>query len=460
MNDLLNKVLASVKLVLTITIAFCSINLHAGNKKEQKMPGNLFIASRAAYGNIFDDHDWFINHNYMDFDLQCGTATYKCRDDFYAHLYNYPRYGVGISYGTFSQIKMKDSYLKNIASIYGFFDRDVVRTSKFSAGYILECGLGASRGLYDIYTNPSNIFLSSPVFFYIAAGLKINVHVNRNWAIGISGRLKHHSNGRLSLPNQGINMYEIGLEARYTFDDGSDEYASNNWHSGAHNRHSSTDKWHSETDTFANRLYDEMANKYKAEEWKEYLKDRNHYSGFDFHISASGGMHKTKADWRAYNSGVDDPDRKSSSFKPYPRFSLNLESSYRYGTRFSTGISCSMYWYGGLEELKKADTINWGTAAVEKGPGYNHFVLGIGVIQEFYYKNLAVFAEIGIYPYYKLGLSNALSWNYQKGGIRYYIPKAANMFIGFAVKAIDFAESEYMELTLGFRLSPHGRKRS
>ena len=51
-----------------------------------------------------------------------------------------------------------------------------------------------------------------------------------------------------------------------------------------------------------------------------------------------------------------------------------------------------------------------------------------------------------------MGLSDDVSWNYQKAGLRYYIPSWNNLYIGLGMKANDFRESEYIELSIGVEI--------
>lgn len=428
-----------------------------------------FISAKASFGYCLDSktRNWFSNGAYPAFDIYLGLDTKGMQNNLFAKLYNYPRYGIGIGYEDFSKVKITDatSYFKDILSIYAFFDRDIIRTKKFSLSYIVEAGLSWSSGLYDPINNPSNIFLSTPVFFNIAGGIGLTGHITENFSLGTHIMLSHHSNGRLSLPNQGVNMFGISLDARYTFD---------------HPRHSTIktpdnqlyknqllENQKLDNQLTENHLNDNKARKVKGsriemldkDERKKIqneLKDKN---GWDFNIYLGGGVQGTKADWKAYQKDERDPEEKWTGFKMYPRISLSTDFAYRYSPRFSTGLSVGMYYYSGLSQLKASEIKAYGDEAVAAGPGYNNFVLGIGVLQQIYFKNVAIYIELGVYPYKKLGISHAIGWNYQKAGIRLYMPALQNMFIGFGLKAIDFAESEYMEFSLGFDIHYNKNKK-
>ena len=58
---------------------------------------------------------------------------------------------------------------------------------------------------------------------------------------------------------------------------------------------------------------------------------------------------------------------------------------------------------------------------------------------------------VGAYPYLKTGLTQDIQWNYQKAGLRYYFPKANDIFVGFVIKASSFV-ADHFELSVGLRI--------
>ena len=79
--------------------------------------------------------------------------------------------------------------------------------------------------------------------------------------------------------------------------------------------------------------------------------------------------------------------------------------------------------------------------------------MGIALVQEFHYRSFALNFALGLYPQRpSLGRSGDVSWNYQKAGLRYYLPVQTGLFVGIGMKANDFQESEYVEFTIGVRL--------
>ena len=105
--------------------------------------------------------------------------------------------------------------------------------------------------------------------------------------------------------------------------------------------------------------------------------------------------------------------------------------------------------------------------AIDACPGYSPLSVGIAVVQEVYWRNLAVHVAIGAYPYRHKGVnpSSAVTetdkllmeddrergWHYEKAGLRYYFPKLGDTYLGFAIKSHSI-KAEYLEFSVGISL--------
>jgi hypothetical protein len=50
-------------------------------------------------------------------------------------------------------------------------------------------------------------------------------------------------------------------------------------------------------------------------------------------------------------------------------------------------------------------------------------------------------------------------WHYEKAGLRYYIPKLGDTFVGLSIKSHNI-KAEYLELSLGWRFKGKSIKKS
>lgn len=109
---------------------------------------------------------------------------------------------------------------------------------------------------------------------------------------------------------------------------------------------------------------------------------------------------------------------------------------------------------------EKSDRIVYGDEAVENSPGYDPISIGLAFVQEVYWRNLAVHVSLGAYPYRHKGVNGPEAqamgdrergWHYEKAGLRYYMPKLGDTFVGFAIKSHSI-KAEYLEFSVGIRL--------
>ena len=154
--------------------------------------------------------------SYPTADLRIGYATSSDDPSSYASLYGFPNIGLGVNWkGTSHFDWVGKSHLNDLVSLYGFFERDFIRTRKFSFGYDLSLGMAFNSAVHDKDDNPENIIFSSAVLVYVAPALHLSYRPTRHLQLGLSGVLTHMSTGRLAYPNAGFNGVDVVASARY-----------------------------------------------------------------------------------------------------------------------------------------------------------------------------------------------------------------------------------------------------
>ena len=361
------------------------------------------------------------SYGYMVYEASIGLQTNPEDGSCYSQAYGYPIFNFGFSLARTGNFRFYDqTKFNDLYTIYGSFERTLLRRKWFSLGYLLDFGFTYNPGKYDPVNNPGNNWLSSPVMAYVGAGAFASVHLGKRWEIGIDTRFRHYSNGRLALPNEALNSIGVGFFARYRLSD-----------------------------------YDHTKYVNNIKKKAEYKK------GMQYIISLGGGVHTCMAEWNSKIETESDPVKKKSiKLKAHPKLSLSADFLYRYSMRYASGISLEMYYSSNMEELRESDLIVYGEEAVNNCPGYSPISIGIALTHEVYWHNLAVHVSVGAYPYRHKGVNGEEAeklgdrergWHYEKAGLRYYFPKFGNTFLGFAVKAHSL-KSEYLEFSAGIRL--------
>ena len=381
---------------------------------------------------MFTGHGWYgvdmertrpslRTYGYMTYEASVGLQTNPNDGSEFSPLFGYPIFNFGFSVARMGHFKFHDqTKFPNLYSIYGSFERSLLRRKLFSLGYLLDFGATYNPGRYDPVNNPGNNWLSSPVMAYFGAGAFVKLHLGKRWEIGADAMFRHYSNGRLALPNEALNALGGGLFVRYRLAD-----------------------------------YDYKEYSTAGRIKPEYKK------GMQYMIVLGGGVHTCMAEWNAYVEKESDPKKKSEvKLKAHPKFSVSFDALYRYSLRYASGVSLDVFYSSNMKELEASDRIVYGDEAVENSPGYDPISVGLAVVQEVYWKNLAVHVAIGAYPYRHKGVNGEAAkelgdrergWHYEKAGIRYYFPKLGDTFLGFAIKSHS-VKAEYLEFSAGIRL--------
>ena len=367
---------------------------------------------------------------YMTYGIGVGYQTSPEDECQYAQAFGYPLFNFGFSLARMSNFQFYDqTRFSDFYSLFGSFERTLLRKEKFSLGYKLDFGLSYNPDRYDPINNPGNNWLSSPVMAYFGGGAFVEYHMGEKWSIGADAMFRHYSNGRLALPNEALNSMGGGVYVRYRMED-----------------------------------YD----------YSKYLKSasvtkNNYKGGFQYMLTLGTGFHTCMAEWNAYVETEDNPVKKQEiHLKAHPKFSLSFDAVYRYSLRYATGIGLDLFYSTNMKELEASDRHFYGDELVNNSPGYNPLSIGVALIQEVYWRNFAVHISLGAYPYRHKGVNSPEAkekikeklgpdvvdrergWHYEKAGLRYYMPKLGDTFVGFAIKSHSI-KAEYLEFSIGKR---------
>lgn len=385
---------------------------------------DLSVSAHGWYGYDIEKTRPGLNSNgYMTYEAALGIQTNPEDGSKYAEAFGYPMLSVGFSLARMSAFQFVDqTRFPDLYSIVGSFERSLYRNKLVSLGYQLDFGATYNPGRYNPIDNPGNNWLSSPFMAYFGAGAFAKIHVGKRWEIGADVMFRHFSNGRLELPNEAINAVGMGVFARYRLSD------------------------------------------YNYADYKSKTKGRYDYEKkMQYMVVLGGGVHTCQADWKAYVESESDPAKQmeaQAALKKHPKLSLSFDAIYRYSMRYATGIGLDVFYSSNMKHLEASDRIIYGDELVDNSPGYKPLSLGIAVVQEVYWHNLAVHVAVGAYPYRKKGVNGPEAdaiddrergWHYEKAGLRYYFPKLGDTFVGFAIKSHSI-RAEYLEFSVGIRL--------
>ena len=182
---------------------------------------NLMISGHGWYGyDIEKLHPNQTTFGYMTYDIGLGFQTEPESGNTYAQKFGFPIISVGLSVARMGHFQFSDhTKFPDLYTLYGSFERSLLRREHFSLGYMFDFGGTYNPGKYDPIKNPGNNWLSAPFMAYFGTGAFAKFHIGKRWEIGADFMFRHYSNGRLALPNEAINALGGGIFARYRLSD-------------------------------------------------------------------------------------------------------------------------------------------------------------------------------------------------------------------------------------------------
>ncbi len=396
-----------------IIVIICSIiNIYEGFT--QNMYKHISLEGNFSSNTVIrsdDEKNVLIDNPYNDiYTLRIGFQSTPADSNYYDKVYNYPVSGLALSFTDNSRIKLKNNSIKgDVYSAYWYIDAPIKRFHKFRVDFSFQFGLVYSPKSFDIKDNAWEEYAGYPLLVNVAGSLSLKYMLMRNIEIGIGAEVRHYSNGRMGMPNRGMNMKGINMSMRYLINPVEDFTAPKD-------------------------VKHEIENK-----------------GFNYDLCLVGGIQTSVEQWEMYEEKRDNGEKINTlSFTKSPKLALYNTFLYRYSQMCASGLGLDFFYKQDIENNKKWDKMLYGQDAV-KGLKYSRLACGISINHEFYYRNISGFVAVGRYMYREYGIRQNDSRFYQRANLRYHFRKSGNLYIGYGIKAHNFSEAENMEFCIGYK---------
>lgn len=343
------------------------------------------------------------------------TRLPKDSDDF-ACDYNYPSLDFGVrlnvsdvtmhrspdpDWGLAKEVEY-DSRLGNIITFYGSFTRPFFRARRWMADYTLGTGLAWGKHKYSPGNNIDNELTGSRWLIYFVAGLHLNYHFAKDWAVRGGVEFYHHSNGAINRPNKGANylnptvglVYQPNYEALAT--------------AGRHELH----------------------------RFKPYSY---------INLTVGVGAKTLNEDWQKTQFGTspDSARYRTGRFHVYPTYSMRVDFMRRYARRWASGVGLDLFYGNYMSHVARMDHADGYTDR------HSRFSLGLSAKHQVFYHNLSTSMLFGYYLIRHAGhLAQELEKPYyEQIGVNYTITRLCGLTVGFSIKAHK-TKADYTELVV------------
>jgi hypothetical protein len=329
--------------------------------------------------------------HYSGYALRLATQTNG--EKLWQQLYGYPNFGIGV----YSAFFTNTNNLGNPFAVYGFFNAPFFKINRFSLNYELGLGLAFNWNHYDPLTNPTNIAISTDKSVYIDAAVYLRYLLSKRMAVNLGYGFTHYSNGRLQLPNFGINTGATKISISYN-------------------------------------LFPEPIH---------YLtQTKPAYTGhYEWILSAYGGERNV--------SYLGTPDNVVTSIEGinYAVFGISNTLNRQIDYKSKIGVGFTMEYNG--SQASQIIVENGSLDELDM-PFNRHLVLSIYPSYELVIDRLSLVIQPGFYLYRKKAATMTPTF-YQRIGVKYHFTK--NVFLGINLRAYDCYKSDFIEWTMGHRLN-------
>jgi len=151
--------------------------------------------------------------NYLDKQF---SAPYKAIDarfgyqligkELWQQYRHYPKYGLGIHYSDLVRDR-SDTVVGNPISLFGFYSQPLFRLGGFTLATDMAVGLSYTGVIHHPVHNPYNDVIASHINLYFDFNLNMNIKVTPRLGLNAGYGLTHYSNGRIQMPQKGVNNW-------------------------------------------------------------------------------------------------------------------------------------------------------------------------------------------------------------------------------------------------------------
>ena len=364
-----------------------------------KTKDKLYYTSYFQYGKVLATNPYLkmalsaddksIQYTALSFQVMKQTTG----EEYWERNYGFPQYGIGVYSANFFENKDFGSPI----AIYGVFKAPFKRWEKFCFNYESGFGLTFNWKSFNPVKNDYNPSLGAKESVFIDLGINLNYEFGRHFDLGIGYSFTHFSNGAIKSPNLGLNTFSPKFILAYN------------------------------------------VKRFKPLPVRRSIKAFIKYTTIDFSIF--GGFKNV-----IYKGNDVDTITKYRGVY-YPVFGFNTVLNQQINPKSKIGFGASLGYDGSNNSTIYVDN---GELEPEGGFHADRFNLSIFPSYELVINKLSVIVQSGFYILRKQTVTKK-PMTYQRLGLHYQLSE--KLFAGIVLHAYNYHISDFIEWTLGYRLS-------
>jgi len=175
---------------------------------EPEAPRTLTYVELMYHSGIFwsrtENLEEQFDQGYRAFEARFGFQTAGRKE--WHQLHKFPKFGLGLHYADLVKNR-KDTIVGNPFGLFAFYSAPWFRFSRFTLYTDLSVGLSYTPLIYHPVKNPVNDVIASHVNLYFGFNFKLYMVLTSRININVGGGLTHHSNGKIHVPQKGVNSW-------------------------------------------------------------------------------------------------------------------------------------------------------------------------------------------------------------------------------------------------------------
>ena len=171
------------------------------------------FGAQVYYGGLFKmrAHDPLLKFSHLKATEIIATRTFS-GSNYWHQFYNYPQLEVRLGYYDYG---VPEVFGRSLSSSVGL-GFSLLERNRRKLNVSMATGLVYSDQIYDKEFNRTNRAISTRFSFGLFANLSYEWSKSKSWSLNSDLAFRHISNGRIKIPNNGLNAPMLGVGCKYT----------------------------------------------------------------------------------------------------------------------------------------------------------------------------------------------------------------------------------------------------